>query len=180
MVGQKWAIEQLGKLAPVVTIFGYQTAAIRTHLGLVKNKVDKSKSTFETHAVDGVAIASSHFVDYRKYQQNDGHGSMWFGQVAITKADFFVVKRPPFSRRQLHLMVPAKGGARRKYGGSNTRHSLRKGDLVKSPKGIGYVSGETEKQVSVSDSSWKRLGQISASKITLIRRSNGLLVAVGG
>jgi hypothetical protein len=75
------------------------------------------------------------------------------------------------------LMVPAKGRLRRKYGGSTTLHGLRKGDLVKSPKGIGYVSGDTEKQVSVSNANWKRLGQIASSKVQLIRRSNGLIVA---
>jgi hypothetical protein len=89
------------------------------------------------------------------------------------------VKRPPYSRRQLHLMVSAKGGNRRKYGGSTTRHGLRKGDLVDSPKGIGYVSGETKTQVSVSDSNWKRLGQIDRKKVSLIRRSNGLILSHG-
>jgi hypothetical protein len=177
MVGQKWAIEQLEKLVPVVAIFGYQTAITRTHLGLTKNKIDKSKAEFNTHAVDGVAIASSYFVEYRKYHQVGLDGGDWFGEVGLTKANFFVIKRPPFSRRQLHLMVPAKGGIRRKYGGSITRHGLRKGDLVNSPKGIGYVSGDTEKQVSVSDATWKRLGQCTASKVKLIQRSNGLLVS---
>lgn len=100
------------------------------------------------------------------------------GNATITPAPFFVIRRPPYSRRQLHLMVSAKGGIRRKYGGSTTRHQgLRKGDLVNSPKGIGYVSGDTETKVSVSNANWKRLGQITASKITLIRRSNGLVVA---
>jgi RRXRR protein len=177
MVGQKWAIAQLNKLAPVVTIFGYETASTRKHLGLVKNKANKSKAEFSTHAVDGIAIASSYFVQYRKYHRMGLDGGDWFGQVGLTKANFYVIKRPPFSRRQLHLMVPAKGGIRRKYGGSTTRHGLRKGDLVNSPKGIGYVSGETEKQISVSDANWKRLGQISAKKVQLIRRSNGLIVA---
>jgi hypothetical protein len=177
MVGQKWAIAQLNRLAPVVTIFGYQTAITRKHLGLVKNKADKSKAEFSTHAVDGVAIASSFFVQYRKYHKMGLDGGDWSGEVGLTKTNFFVIKRPPFSRRQLHLMVPSKGGIRRKYGGSTTRHGLRKGDLVNSPKGIGYVSGETEKQVSVSDANWKRLGQITATKVRLIRRSNGLLVA---
>jgi len=74
-------------------------------------------------------------------------------------------------------MLPAKGGNRRKYGGSTTRYGLRKGDLVNSPKGVGYVSGDTEKQISVSDANWKRLGQIASSKVTLIRRSTGLIVA---
>lgn len=177
MVGQKYAIEQLNKLAPVVTIFGYQTSITRNHLGLVKNKIDKSKAEFSTHAVDGVAIASSHFVEYRKYHRVGVDGGDWFGEVGLSKANFFVIKRPPFSRRQLHLMVPSTGDIRRKYGGSTTKHGLRKGDLVNSPKGIGYVSGETEKQVSVSDANWKRLGQITATKVSLIRRSNGLLVA---
>lgn len=177
MVGQKWAIQQLEQLAPVVTVLGYQTSATRKHLGMEKNKADKSKSEYETHAVDGVALAASYFVEYRKYHRAGADGGNWFGDVGITKAPFFVIRRPPYSRRQIHLMVPAKGGVRRKYGGSTTRHDVRKGDLVNSPKGIGYVSGDTERQVSVSEASWKRLGQISASKVQLIRRSNGLVVA---
>jgi len=177
MVGQRWMLEQLERFAPVVKIEGYKTASIRKRLGLTKNKADKSKAEFNTHAVDGVAIAASHFIEYRKYHKAGEDGADWFGSVTITAASFFVVRRPPYSRRQLHLMVPAKGGVRRKYGGSTTRHGFRKGDLVQSPKGIGYVSGDTAKQVSVSDTSWKRLGQIAASKIELIRRSNGLVIA---
>lgn len=177
MVGQRWAIQQLEQLALVVTVEGYQTAQVRTALGLVKDKANKSAPTFASHAVDGVAIACSHFVQYRQYHRLGEDGGMWVGTVAITPAPFFVIRRPPYSRRQLHLMVPAKGGLRRKYGGSTTRHGLRKGDLANSPKGIGYVSGETERQVSVSDAHWKRLGQIAASKITLIRRSTGLVVS---
>ena len=177
MVGQKWMLKQLEAFAPVVTIYGYQTSATRKHLGLTKNKADKSKAEFNTHAVDGVAIAASHFVEYRQYHKAGEDGADWFGSVSITPAPFFVIRRPPYSRRQLHLMVPAKGGVRRKYGGSTTRHGVRKGDLVNSPKGIGYVSGDTEKQISVSEANWKRLGQIASSKVQLIRRSNGLIVA---
>ena len=77
----------------------------------------------------------------------------------------------------MQLMVPAKGGIRRKYSGSTTLHGVRKGDLINSPKGIGYVSGDTEKQISVSDANGQRLGQIASSKVTLIRRSTGLIVA---
>ena len=170
-------LEQLSKFAPVVKVEGYQTAQVRNHLGLTKNKVDKSKPEFNSHAVDGVAIAASHFVEYRKYHRLDMDGTSWFGSVFITPAPFFIIRRPPYSRRQLHLMVPAVGGIRRKYGGSTTRHGFRKGDLVNSPKGIGYVSGDTEKQISVSNASWKRLAQVTTSKVTLIRRSNGLIVA---
>ncbi len=177
MVGQKWALKQLKQFASVVKIEGYQTALTRTHLRLIKNKANKSKAEFNTHAVDGVSIAASHFVEYRKYHKVNVDGANWFGTINITQAPFYVVRRPPYSRRQLHLMVPAAGGIRRKYGGSTTRHGLRKGDLVNSPKGIGFVSGDTEKKISVSDASWKRLGQIAASKVVLIRRSTGLIVA---
>lgn len=176
MVGQAWMLEQLAKFAPVVKVEGYKTASIRNKLGLTKNKADKSKAEFNTHAVDGVAIAASHFVEYRKYHTANERGANWVGSVCITSAALFVIRRPPYSRRQLHLMVPSKGGIRRKYGGSTTRHGLRKGDLVQSPKGMGYVSGDTEKQVSVSDANWKRLGQIAASKVSLIRRGTGLIV----
>lgn len=177
MVGQSWMLKQLEKFASVVKIEGYQTSLMRQHLGLTKNKIDKSKAEFNTHAVDGVAIAASHFVKYQAFYTHNTRGHSWVDKVSITPASFRVICRPPYSRRQLHLMVPSIGGLRRKYGGSTTRHGVRKGDLVNSPKGIGYVSGDTEKQVSVSDSNWKRLGQISAKKVTLIRRSNGLVVA---
>lgn len=177
MVGQVWMLKQLEQFAPVVKIEGYQTSKTRKHLGLTKNKADKSKAEFNTHAVDGVAIAASHFIEYRQYHKAGEDGANWFGSVSVTAAPFFVIRRPPYSRRQLHLMVPAKGNVRRKYGGSVTRHRFRKADLVQSPKRIGYVSGDTEKQVSVSDANWKRLGQIAAPKITLIRRSNGLVIA---
>ncbi|MBD2174985.1 RRXRR domain-containing protein (plasmid) [Anabaena sp. FACHB-709] len=177
MVGQKWMLKQLEQFAPVAKVEGYQTASTRKYLGLTKNSSDKSKSEFNTHAVDGVAIAATAFVEYRQYHTVKVNGGDWFGNVVITFALFKLIRRPPYSRRQLHLMVPAKSGVRRKYGGSTTRHGLRKGDLVTSPKGIGYVSGDTEKQVSVSDANWKRLGQIASSKVQLISRSNGLIVA---
>jgi hypothetical protein len=176
MVGQKWAIKQLEQFAPVVTIEGYQTASTRKHLGLEKNKADKSKAEFATHAVDGVAIAASYFVEYRTYHKVGEDGADWFGSVSVTPASFFVIRRPPYSRRQLHLMVPAKGGVRRKYGGSTTPFNIRKGDIVKYQNVIGFCSGYTGKSLSVSDSDWKRLGRYAASKVELVARSQRLLV----
>jgi hypothetical protein len=176
MVGQKWAIEQLSKIAATVTQEGWRTAQIRNHLGLVKTK-NKAEQSPQSHAVDGIALAASQFVEYRKYHAVGEDGAEWSGVLEVTPAGFKVIRRPPISRRQLHLMVPAKGNVRRKYGGTVTRHGFRKGDLVRSPKGIGYVSGDTEKKVSVSDANWNRLGQIAASKIQLIHRSSGLVVA---
>ncbi|MDT3675210.1 RRXRR domain-containing protein [Microcystis wesenbergii] len=176
MVGQKWAIEQLSQLATVHTRFGWQTSNLRKHLRLEKSK-NKAEQSPESHANDGIALACFQFLDYWPFHASNSHGYDWKGSVKVTNASFAVIKRPPISRRQLHLMVFSKGGKRRKYGGSTTRHGFRKGDLVSSPKGIGYVSGDTEKQLSVSDANWKRLGQITVSKIQLIRRSNGLIVS---
>ena len=177
MVGQKWMLKQLEAFAPVVTIYGYQTSATRKHLGLTKNKADKSKAEFNTHAVDGVAIAASHFVEYRQYHKAGEDGADWFGSVSIAPAPFYVIRRPPYSRRQLHLMVPAKGGVRRKYGGSTTPFNIRKGDIVKYKDVIGYCSGDTGNSISVSDSNWKRLGRYAASQVELVLRSQRLLVS---
>ncbi|MEG3437698.1 RRXRR domain-containing protein [Pannus brasiliensis CCIBt3594] len=175
MVGQKWALEQLEQFGSVHTRLGWETANLRNHLGLEKSK-KKSERSFNSHAADGVTLACFRFLDYRPFRTANTRGHEWKGGVTLTPAPFAVIKRPPISRRQLHLMVPAKGGVRRKYGGTTTKFGLRKGDLVNSPKGIGYVSGQTEKQLSVSDANWKRLGQIASSKVTLIRRSTGLIV----
>jgi RRXRR protein len=177
MVGQRWMLKQLEQFAPVVKVEGYQTASTRKHLGLTKNKADKSKAEFNTHAVDGVALAASHFVEYRQYHKADEDGAEWFGSVSITPAPFFVIRRPPYSRRQLHLMVPAKGGIRRKYGGSTTPFNIRKGDIVRYQNTLGFCSGYTGKNISVSDSGWKRLGRYAASKVELVARSKRLLVS---
>ncbi len=40
----------------------------------------------------------------------------------------------------------------------------------------GWVSGDTERQISVSDINWKRLGQFTARKVQLLQCSTGLLV----
>jgi RRXRR protein len=192
MVGQIWMLKQLELIALTVTRFGWETSNLRDQLGLVKQKNHKGDAILETHAVDGIALASSYFLRYESFENTRERGQVWVGEVNLTTPVFRVIRRPPVSRRQLHLMVPIKGGisgvrasgkpartknpSRRKYGGTTTRHGFRKGDLVNSPRGIGYVSGDTEKQVSVSDFRWKRLGQITASKVSLIRRSNGLIV----
>lgn len=181
MVGQKWMIEQLSNFASTSTMYGWETAAIRQQLGLVKEKKAKSNQSPETHAVDGISLASSQFVQYRQLKGKQG---WWDGVVTITPARFAVIRRPPISRRQLHLMVPSKGGTRRKYGGSVTRHGLRKGDLVRAEMAgrihVGWVSGDTQKQVSVSDFNWKRLGQFTASKVQLLCPCTGLLVSDQG
>jgi hypothetical protein len=186
MVAQYWAIDQLKQLLPVVTQEGWQTSNLRQWLELEKQKTQKGDAIPETHAVDGVVLASTQFVRYRQLKGKQG----WWegfrrerqpnGSANITPAPFAIVRRPPICRRQLHLMVPSIGGARRKYGGTTTRHGFRKGDYVQAQMAgrvvYGWVSGDTQRQVSVSDINWKRLGQFSAKKTCLVKRSTGLLV----
>ena len=177
MVAQYWTIDQLKKLLPVVTQEGWQTSNLRQWLGLEKQKTKKGDAIPATHAVDGIALASSQFVRYRQLKGKQG---WWEGSVNITAAPFSVIRRPPMCRRQLHLMVPSKGGVRRKYGGTVTRHGFKKCDYVRAEQGgriyYGWVSGDTERQVSVSNADWKRLGQFSPKKVQLLQRSTGLIV----
>ena len=180
MVGQRWAIDLLIQLVPVVTLEGWKTANIRHYLGLEKSK-DKGEQSPRSHAVDGIALACSQFISFEKYQAKASHGANWMGEVSVTDPVFKVIRRPPICRRQLHLLQPRKGGVRRKYGGTVTRHNgLRKGDFVKAEKAgvtyYGWVSGDTARHISVSDINWKRLGQFTAKKVELIQRNTGLLV----
>ncbi len=179
MVGQVWILKQLSSIAPVTKKLGWQTSNLRKHLGLAKQKYSKGDITPATHAVDAVTLASFAFIDYLPFENSGGRGHCWQGNVSISNAPFFVIRRPPISRRQLHLMVFAPGGKRRKYGGTVTRHGIRKGDyVVAERKGIkyyGWCSGDTATQISVSDSNWKRLGQFSKNKTRLLRRSTGLI-----
>lgn len=179
MVGQNWAIEQLNELAPVVKKLGWETANLRKYFGLKKQKHSKDDAIPATHAVDGVVLAASQFKDYQRFENSGGHGHCWLGEVTITAAPFTVIRRPPRSRRQLHLMVFSQGGIRRKYGGTVTRHGFRKGDYVRAEKkGIeyqGWCSGDTNTQISVSDLDWKRIAQFSQTKVQLLQRSTGLI-----
>lgn len=199
MSGQNWAIEQMGTIAPVFIREGWQkdgngTSQIRSHLGLVKDKENKSEACAKTHAVDGVALACGYFVQYRRYITSNTQGYLWEGDVTVTDSVFRIITRPGavkrgkeygFFRRQLHFEVPDKSGARKRKGGTVTPFGLRVGDLVKAQKKdeffVGYVGGFTDtdktKNVSVYDYTWKRIGQFTPSKVLLLRRSNGLCIA---
>lgn len=175
MVGQTWILKELSKIAPVIKKLGWQTSNLREHLGLKKQKHTKGDITPATHAVDSVTLASFAFINYLPFENSEGRGHCWKGKVAIGDAPFFVIRRPPISKRQLHLMVFTKGGKRRKYGGTTTPFDIRKGDLVNYKGQPGFCSGYTGKSISVSDFNWKRLGRYAASKVELIRRSTGLI-----
>lgn len=183
MVGQKVMLAWLRQWVPTLTQFGWQTAKLRTHLGLVKQKVDKSAQTPQTHAVDGVALAASQFVQYKAFHTANTHGHDWTGSVRFTPSPFRVIARPNLFRRQLHFENFSKGGIRKRKGGTVTPFGLRSGDFVQAQKAgrvyRGWIGGfsEASKVVSVYDHNWHRIGQFSVSKVTLIKRSTKLCVA---
>lgn len=180
MVGQKLICRKLSlatKLFKFDTCEGYKTSVTRKYLGLEKEKGNKSLQIPQTHAVDGIALAATHWL---KYTVIDKNSMGWKGDLILSDSTFLIISRPPISRRQLHLMVASKGRKRRKYGGTVTQHGYRKGDYVEAVRANttyrGWVSGDTKTQVSVSDANWKRLGQFSAKKVKLIQRSTGLII----
>ena len=180
MVAQKWQVERLNEDYIVDTIEGWQTAQIRRELGLIKQKHSKADAIVATHAVDGMALAASKFMSYQITSTNSRG---WVGSIDVTVCPLTVIRRPPVSRRQLHLLQFSKGGNRRKYGGTVTKHGFRKGDYVEATQGNktvrGWVSGDTKTQVSVSNADWKRLGRFSKNKTQLLKRSTGLIVQCG-
>jgi hypothetical protein len=199
MNGQLWAISQMETIAPVFVREGWQkngngTSQIRKHLGLEKDKENKSEAKPETHAVDGLALACGYFVQYSRHITSNTQGYLWKREVNVTDSVFRIITRPGavrrgkeygFFRRQLHFEVPDKSGTRKRKGGTITPFGFRVGDLVKATKKdeqfIGYIGGFTNtdksKNVSIYDYSWKRIGQFTPSKVKLLRRNNGLCIA---
>jgi len=185
MVGQKFMMQWLSELAPVVAIEGWQTSNLRHQLGLAKNKANKAAQEPETHANDAVAIAASHFMNYRKYHRAGEDGAEWVGQVVVTDSVFRVIAKPSLYRRQLHFENPKPGfpNNRKRKGGTVTPFGFRSGDLVRAEKAgsvvIGWIGGfsEATKVLGVYDLNWKRLGQYKASKIRLMQRSDKLCVS---
>lgn len=185
MVGQKQSLDRLSKFdsqrLKVTTKMGWETSVERTALGLAKDRAHKSLQSLETHANDAIALASFPF--RTKTVRYFGRTKIVNPTIArVTQPSLTVVSRPPLSRRQLHLLQLASWGKRRKYGGTTTRHGLRKGDYVEAKRSgktyRGWVSGDTKTQVSVSDSNWKRIAQFSAKKVRLLSRNCGLIVKV--
>ena len=190
MVGQRVMLKWLSQIAPTSTQFGWQTSNLRQWLKLPKDKTDKSKACEETHSNDGVALAASHFIQWKQWHSNKACGGNWEGEVSVTSAPFFCVAKPNIYRRQLHFEnpdthKPNPNQYRKRKGGTITPFGFRSGDFVQAEKAghiyKGWIGGYTEtvksKNISIYDVNWRRIGQFSPNKVKLLKRSTKLCVA---
>jgi hypothetical protein len=131
-VGKNWFYEQLGKLAPVSTKQGFETKALRDAAGLKKTS-KKLEETFDAHCVDSWALANSY---------TGGH-------IKPDNTTILCLAPIDLRRRQLHLLQPAKGGERRRHGGTRSL-GFQRGSIVKHVKrGIVFVGGTMGDRISL-------------------------------
>jgi len=188
MVGQRVMISWLEEICPVETKLGFETHNLREYLGLPKDKEDKSRQTRETHANDGITLACSHFLEYKRFQNYRERGHYMKGECIVTKSPFAILARPKLFRRQLHFENPNKkpnpNQIRKRKGGTTTPFGFRKGDLVTGVKANktyrgwigGYTDCKTAKNLSLYDINWNLIGQFIVSKVKLIQKRTNILV----
>ena len=131
-VGKQWFYGELEKLAPVETRQGWETKRLRDLHGLKKSGA-KMAEVFAAHCVDSWVLAN------------------WWtgGHTAPDSTRLLCVTPLRFHRRQLHALQPAKGGARRPYGGTRSL-GFKRGSLVWHPKyGLCYVGGCSQGKISL-------------------------------
>jgi hypothetical protein len=126
-VGKKWFYGELEKLGNLSLKQGWETKELRDNLGLKKNG-NKISETFDAHCVDSWVLANS-FIG---------------GHIKPDNTNLLLVTPLRFHRRQLHMLQFAKGGIRRRNGGTRSL-GFKRGSLVKHPKwGLTYVGGFCE------------------------------------
>ena len=116
-----------------LTIFGgYVTKQLRDYYHQKKTS-QKSKKTFESHAVDAWVLAAG-----------------VIGATKPTEKGIYYWIPLRYHRRQLHYLQPSKGGIRSPYG-STRSYGLKRGTLVKHIKyGRTYVGGMQQNVERVS------------------------------
>lgn len=142
-VGKDWLYWQLGKIASVNPVPGFETYQERQRLGL-KKSANKMSDSFNAHCVDSWVLAN---------MQVGGHA-----EPDNTAMLYIVPLR--FHRRQLHVLQPAKGGVRKPYGGTLSL-GFKRGSWVRHPKyGVCYVGGSSGDRISLNSmQTGKRLAQ---------------------
>ncbi|MCQ3929778.1 MAG: hypothetical protein DPW16_04910 [Chloroflexi bacterium] len=133
-VGKQWFYAELGKLAEVRTVQGYETKQLRDTLGLKKSK-NKLSDKFEAHCVDSWVLANNYVG----------------GHTTVDNPAMLNITPLRFHRRQLHALQYSKGGERRPYGGTLSM-GIKRGTWVKHPKyGLCYVGGTSKGRISLHD-----------------------------
>lgn len=147
-VGKAWFYKELGNIATVKTLQGYETKELRDDLGLKKSK-QKMSDKFEAHCVDSWVLAN------------------WYtgGHTSPDNTALLYTVPLHFHRRQLHRLQAESGGLRKPYGGTLSL-GFRRGSWVKHPKyGVCYVGGTMGKCISLhSLQDGKRLSQNARPK----------------
>jgi RRXRR protein len=155
-VGKQWFYQQLEQLGRVELVKGYETAESRTGLGLKKSK-QKMSDSFSAHCVDSWVLAT-----------------LWVGGHTVPDNTTILYIEPlRFHRRQLHMLQAAKGGLRRRYGGTMSL-GLKRGSWVKHPEhGICYVGGTTGQTVSLHDmQTGTRIAKVKPATLQFLCRSS--------
>jgi len=183
-VGQEWFRAQASLIAPVTEVDSLDTGLYRNRLRLTKDRKDKSKQTPETHANDAIALAATAFIEYKAFNTTNTHGYEWIGECTVTPAPFVVLTRPKLFRRKLYQENYEKGGILKRQGGTITPFGFRSGDYVQTSRSCevihGWIGGWTDtqkqKNVSVYDHNWSRIGQFNPKNVRLLQRSSKLCV----
>lgn len=129
--GKNWFYNRVEKIGVLVLKKGYETHARRNILGFKKLN-DKFSESFYSHNVDSWVLAS--FVTGKRY---------------IDMGSVFRMVPLKFHRRALHNLSPAKGGYRKKFGGTISL-GFKRGSIVKHEElGYVYIGGTTAGRVTV-------------------------------
>ena len=123
-VGKIWFYAELSNRGELFTFKGFETAEMRKSYGL-KKASKKSAERFSAHCVDSWCLA------------NEVIG----GHTKPDNESLMVLSSLRFARRQLQVLQPAKGGVRKRYGGTISE-GFKRGSIVTHPKfGTSFVGG---------------------------------------
>ena len=103
MQGKTYLYQQLGKIADISKVFGYQTSAFRKERNLPKS-----------HDIDALCVAT--------LQTGD--------RVAYHRENFYTIKFRPSQTRRIYHDLPRKGLGRVRYQVNASLNGFRKGDIV--------------------------------------------------
>ncbi|AQG78806.1 hypothetical protein [Spirosoma montaniterrae] len=149
--GKDFLYSQLKKRYTLHTYEGWQTANMRSVLGLAKDP-RKLEMNWNVHCVDSYCLC------------------YWQTACTLDNTEVMVIKPLKLYRRQLHVFNYSKGGKRREYGGTRSM-GISRGTLVKHPKyGLSYVGGSSNSRVSLHGMDGKRLCQNAKPSDLRIRK----------